>query len=53
MLAYLFGREGLETPEYALVAFLLIIGVAASIGGVRDAVIAKFNDVKASLGATH
>jgi len=49
MVEYLLGKSGIEAPEYVLIGLILIVGVAASVRGVRDAVINRFNAIAAEL----
>ena len=49
MREYLFGTRAIEAPEYVLIGLILIVGVAASVRGVRDAVINRFNAIAAEL----
>ena len=49
MREYLFGTSAIEGPEYVLIGLILIVGVAASVRGVRDAVINRFNAIAAEL----
>jgi len=50
LIAFFKEEDGLETPEYAVMGALIVIGLVTAVGLLRDQIITTFGDMQTAIG---